>query len=80
MFLLVYMGFVCFGFRLRFDLCTSGFVGLVGYGCRYCGLRCNILVAAQHDYVISHFVFKVMVRYACMRGMFNILGGLLGLM
>ena len=46
------------------SICTSGFVGLAGCGCRYCRLRCSILVAMRQHHVISYY-FEVLVWHVC---------------
>jgi hypothetical protein len=57
-------------------------VGFVELGCRYCKLRCNILVAMRHNLVTSCFVSEVLVWCVCvcMCGIFMKVGGLMGFM
>ena len=55
-------------------------MGLVEWSCRYCKLRCNILVAMCHNLVIFCFVSEVLVWCVCMCDMFVIVGGLMGFM
>lgn len=58
--------------REGFGFYSSGFMGLIGYGCRYCKLRCSI-VAMCHGHVISCFIIEVLVWHVC--GVFVIVGG-----
>ena len=66
-------------FRVKvFGLFIGGFVGLVGCECRYCRLRCSILVAMRHGQIIYWFVFKgfgMICLCVCEGG-----GGLVGFM
>jgi hypothetical protein len=69
MLLLVSMGVGGWGFLLRFfGVCNGGTVGLVRCRCRcrYCRLRCSILVAVRHGQVMCCSFFKVLVCHVCL--------------
>ena len=52
---------------------------MVGCGCRYCKVKCSILVAVCHGQVFSWFVFEVLLRDVCVCRVFVIVGRLVGL-